>query len=258
MKIAALQFSVSKSIKENLKIIENTIIDAAKQNIRLLITQECALNGYPPIEIDSVEDIDFKEHEIALQKIIKLSIKYNIYIALGLIRKDNKLVKNSIMLISPYGNHDFYDKRALWGWDMDNFAPGIENNGIWEIDGIKIGIRICFEIRFPEYFRELYKENVDIAIVSFCDLSKEPNDNRLNTIKSHLLTRAIENAFTVISVNGTTLYQTAPTCVINPDGEIEIEAPSNEQHILYYNYDKTKPGFGRQARIHYNKKLVSV
>lgn len=46
-----------------------------------------------------------------------------------------------------------YDKRALWGWDKDNFTPG-EGGGIIEYGDIKIGIRICFEVRFPEYFRE--------------------------------------------------------------------------------------------------------
>jgi predicted amidohydrolase len=74
-------------------------------------------------------------------------------------------IKNSVAIISPSKTIDYYDKRALWGWDLDNYSPGTISNGIVIINGIKIGIRICFEIRFPEYFRELYKENVDIAII---------------------------------------------------------------------------------------------
>jgi len=256
MKIAALQFSVDKSISKNLEVIKQSIIDAAQNDCRLLITQECALCGYPPIEINSIKDIDFIDQDSAIRQILDLSKEHNIHIALGLIRKESDLFMNSIMLISPEGIKGYYDKRALWGWDKKNYSPGRENIGVWEIDGIRIGIRICFEIRFPEYFRELYKENVEIAIVSFCDISKTPNENRLNIIKSHLLTRAIENAYTIISVNGTTLNQTAPTCVINPDGLIVAEASMNKQEILYYKYEKTVDGFGRQGRIHYNDKLT--
>ena len=63
-------------------------------------------------------------------------------------------------------NCQFYDKRALWGWDRDNFTEG-QNEGIFEIGGITIGVRICFEIRFPEYFRELYKQRTDLNVVLF-------------------------------------------------------------------------------------------
>ena len=97
-------------------------------------------------------------------------------------------------------NFTSYSKRALWSWDAKNFNPGI-NGGIYTIDELKIGTRICYEVRFPEYFRELFKECVQIAFVSFCDISSEPDPRRYEIIKSHLVTRAVENAMYVISVN---------------------------------------------------------
>ena len=258
MKIAALQFSVDKSIAKNLGVIKESIIEAAAQGSRLLLTQECALCGYPPVEIDSVNAIDFVEQEKAIDQIVNLCQKHEINVALGLIRKETDTFKNSLMLISPKGLEGYYDKRALWGWDRQNYSPGLEHSGIWEIEGIRIGFRLCFEIRFPEFFRELYKEKVEIVVVSFCDTSEKPDDGRFNIIRSHLLTRAVENAYTVISVNSTTRCQTAPTCVINPDGILLAEAPHNQRHILYYDYKKSDDGFGRQGRIHYNETLTSV
>ena len=72
-----------------------------------------------------------------------------------------------------------------YGWDNDNFESG-NKQGIFEIQGIKIGIRICFEIRFPEYFRELYKERTDINIVLFYDVSDYENIQRYEMIKGHI------------------------------------------------------------------------
>lgn len=62
-----------------------------------------------------------------------------------------------------------YHKRALWGWDKDNFSIG-DRDGVFEINGLKVGIRICFEVRFPEFFRELYREQTDLNIILFYDV----------------------------------------------------------------------------------------
>ena len=206
MKLAAMQFKTGKSIAENAHKITKGIEEAAKGQARLLVTQECALCGYPPVEIKSVSDIDFEAQNNAVRKIALLSQKANIYVALGLIQKESNAYRNSILLVSPDGNHSTYDKRALWGWDMENYIPGTQS-GVWEIDDLKIGVRICFEVRFPEYFRELYSERVDLAIVSLCDVQDEPGDARHNIIRSHLVSRAIENVFHVCSVNSASKYQ---------------------------------------------------
>jgi omega-amidase len=258
MRFALFQFSINKNPLVNYQKIENAILQAKENGGKVLVTQECALSGYPPIEIDSINDIDFEKQENEFQKICSLAKENGIYVLLGLIRKADDKIKNSIAIISPSGEIDFYDKRALWGWDLDNYSPGRISNGVLSIDGIRIGIRICFEIRFPEYFRELYKENVDIAIVHSNDVAKDPHPNRLNTMKSHLLTRAIENAFTVISINSTTFYQGTPTCVIDPDGSTIVEAKLNSESMTYYDYEKYEPGFGTKGRIHYSNILVGV
>ncbi len=256
MKISAFQFKISSSIDENYIKIKKAVIKSASEKVRLVVTQECALTGYPPIEIGSIDDIDFIKVNDSIAKLTNLSKELGIYIALGSIKQIEDKYLNSIIMISPNGDIDSYDKRALWGYDQNNFIPGENSTMYWEIDNIKIGIRICFEIRFPEYFRELYKQNVDIVIVSFCDISDKPNKGRLEIIKSHLLTRAIENAYTVISVNGISKFQTAPTCIINPDGYILKEAPMNEEFILIYDYIKSDSNLGRDGRIFYNNSLL--
>jgi len=249
MKISIMQYSPSDNIFENYKKIRSYAEKAAAEQTRILVTQECALCGYPPMEIDSVDMIDFAEIDFYLNEFQKLSQKLNIYIALGVIRISNGKRYNSIAFISPVDKTiQYYDKRALWGWDMDNYVPGKENKGIFTVDGVKIGFRICFEIRFPEYFRELYRENVDIAFVSFCDVSEEDNPVRYEIIKSHLITRAVENIFYVISSNSISKYQTVPTCVINPDGIIEKYAEKDTEGIMNYEFSEIKDNFGRKGR----------
>ncbi|MGN2613017.1 hypothetical protein ACTFQ6_14740 [Aliivibrio fischeri] len=107
-------------------------------------------------------------------------------------------------------------------------------------------------------FGNFYKENVDVAIVSLCDVQQKADDNRFSIIKSHLITRAIENVFTVISVNSTTFEQTAPTGVIDPNGSIIIEAARNQESITYFEYEKVEYGFGAQGCIKYSDELLGI
>ncbi len=258
MKIAVFQFKGSNNIEANLLAIRRGIAKAAAQNVRVLITQECALCGYPPIETEKVTQIDFNQVERATEQLSQLAIQHRMVIGLGTIIPDRDAYTNSILLLSPdREKQPPYHKRALWGWDRENFRPGRER-GIYTIDHVKVGLRICYEVRFPEYFRELFREQVDVACVSFCDVGKEPDPGRYEMIKSHLTTRAVENAMYVVSVNSISGYQTAPTCLIDPDGIILESAPLDEEYLLTLDYARSESNFGRDGRIHHSRELMEI
>ena len=257
MKVGVFQFRGSDNISVNHETIVRGITTAAQSKVRLLVFQECAACGYPPVETPAIEKINFETLNSYFQEIKQFAKKYDMYIALGTIRRQGQVYFNSLQLINPNGELiGNYDKRALRGWDLDNFAKG-EEIGIYQIDDMQVGFRICFEVRFPEYFRELFKSNVQLCFVSFCDVSEQDLTERYDIIKSHLVTRAVENVMTVISVNSISRYQTAPTAVINPDGHIAGEAPRNQEHLLVYDYHVPAIGYGARGRIQHSLELTS-
>ena len=157
VRIGAYQFAVSNSINHNYEVIKKAIIRASADGIKLLVFPECALTGYPPRDIESSSVVDFQELDKVYDQLQDLINENEIHVIIGTIfRKDNDYY-NSTIILKPNQDKQFYHKRALWGWDRDNFCVGSEN-GIFEIDGCKIGVRICFEVRFPEFFRELYMD----------------------------------------------------------------------------------------------------
>jgi omega-amidase len=255
MKIGVFQFRGSDSIFDNFNAIKRAIIQASHNKIRLLVFQECAACGYPPVETSTINSINFEALGECLQKVKELANEYKMYIVVGTIRKQNSSYYNSVQVIGPNGNLiGVYDKRALWGWDMENFKRG-ESIGIYQIDDVKVGFRICYEVRFPEYFRELFKENVELCFVSFCDVFKEESADRYDIIKAHLITRAVENVMTVVSVNSISHYQTAPTAVFNTNGSVVYEAPRNQENLLVFDYTAPIKGFGDKGRIHHSLEL---
>ena len=258
MKIALFQYRPTNNLEENYQSIIKALNKAIAWKARFFFTKECALSGYPPLEIQSVENLDFNIIRSKIEEVKVIAKTNDIHICLGKITCRETKIYNSYVIISP--NTDvvaYYDKRALWGWDADNYQKGNEN-GIIEIDNMKIGIRICFEIRFPEYFKELYLHDVDIAFVGFCDIADTENGKRLETIKAHLLTRAIENSIYVVSVNSTSKYKTAPTAIIDPDGNIEIIDNSSEEKVIFHEINKKDMNFGRKGRISISNDLLGI
>ncbi len=183
----------------------------------------------------------------AYKQLQKLATDNTIHIIAGTIaRKDDKY-HNSAIVFTPYQEKLIYHKRALWGWDRDNFNIG-NGNGVFDIEGLKVGIRICFEVRFPEFFRELYKAHTDLNIILFYDVSDYEDMERYELIKAHIKTRSVENVTYTLSVNSICPYQTAPTALYDKSGYPLSELKRNEEGLLVYDLENMQFDFGEQGR----------
>ena len=247
MKVGAYQFAVAGDIKQNMDKIENAVVQASKEKVRLLIFPECSLIGYPPHDLDNPSKIDFERLSLCYEQLQKLADKCDISIVAGTIIRENNRYFNSAIVFSPNQDQVIYHKRALWGYDKDNFCEG-KNSGVFVIDGIKIGIRICFEIRFPEFFRELYKEKTELNLVLFYDVSDKDDIERYELIKAHIRTRAVENVCYTLTADTIRPYQTAPTALFDRSGYVLRELTRNTEDLLVYDLSETSLNFGELGR----------
>lgn len=250
MRFAAYQFGVTGNVQYNIEIISKAVELAAEQKAELVVFPECAISGYPPRNIDKAWDIDKAAIENAVKVLQELSDRYKINIIIGTVFFDDQYY-NRAYLFAPGQEASWYGKRALYGWDEDNFTPGSET-GIFKLGAYTVGVRICFEVRFPEYFRELYIAHTDLDIVLFYDVSDTDDTERYNLIRSHLLTRAVENVTPFLSVNATAPFQTAPTCFIDASGKVLAEYERNAEGLLIFDHEKEEPDFGEKGRMRYS------
>lgn len=256
MRIAACQFGVSGSIADNLETIARAMREAAANRAALLVCPECALTGYPPRNIASAAAVDFDAVNAALRQLQALSDKTGVALIVGAVVRENGLHYNRALVLRPGAQADFYDKRALWGWDRDNFAPGAAP-GVFALGGLRVGVRICFEVRFPEYFRALYRAT-DLNIVLFYDVADAEDTNRYNLIRGHLQTRAVENVCPILSVNATRPHQTAPTCLIDASGRVLHEQPRGAEGLMICNFIPKDPDFGKRGRLSISDRLTGA
>lgn len=272
MKVASYQFPVTGDVEKNTSHIIRAILNASDKGVRLLVCPECAVTGYPPRDVDSAKAVDYKAVEKAHASIAQAAWCHDIYVVIGTIVKEECSVEdvpmmddtpvleevyyNTALVFTPSGSVERYSKRALWGWDKENFSAG-EEPGILEVDGIKVGIRICFEVRFPEYFRELYYEKTDLNVILFYDVSDREDPDRYNLLRGHIRTRAVENVTYTLTSNATFPHQTAPSALYDRSGRTLMELRPGMESMLVYDIQLTDPDFGEKGRLEISEKLTA-
>jgi predicted amidohydrolase len=83
LKLGAFQFAGSGDVEANLRALEGGIEQASAAGVRLLVTQECAVTGYPPVETPSAAGIDFAAAERAAARVQALATLHGLFAVLG-------------------------------------------------------------------------------------------------------------------------------------------------------------------------------
>ena len=174
IKIATSQFSVSSNIQNNKDNIITQINEAKGSGAHLIHFPEGSLSGYAGIDFDSFEGYNWQELTDSTYEIIKEARNRNIWLILGSAhRLENHKPHNCLYIIDNNGQiADRYDKMFCAGNEEENtedllhFSPG-DHFTTFDVSGIKCGVLICHEYRYPELYREYKKRGVEIMFHSF-------------------------------------------------------------------------------------------
>ncbi len=131
-------------------------------------------------------------------------------------------VHNVAVLLSPGGKRvAAYRKLHLFDAlsirESDRMAPGNDLPEIVEADGLRTGLAICYDLRFPELFRYLADRNVGLILVPSAWYAGPLKEDHWLTL---LRARAIENTCYVAGANMTGGPFSARSAVIDPFGVV--------------------------------------
>jgi predicted amidohydrolase len=234
IRVATCQFAVGPSIKQNARKICEFLHKAAKAKADIVHFPECVLSGYVGTDFPSFAGYDWELLKEESLKIMSLAGKLKLWVVLGSVHPLTSPNKphNCLYLIGTDGKiHDRYDKRFCTRQDLRRLTPG-NRFVFFTINGVKCSLLICFDLRFPELYRQLYKQGVNCIFQSFYNARQNGPSVHTHIMRQTMQCHAATNHFWVSMSNASGYYSPYPSCFIQPDGKIVRQLKANHPGIM--------------------------
>ena len=205
MKIAALQMVSTPSVERNLESAQRLIADAAEAGARLVALPEyfCFMGKSDRDKLTIAEAPGSGPIQRALADAARQHGVWVIGGTLPIQSREPERVLNANCIYAPDGTLAArYDKMHLFRYDngRERYDEGRvllagTTTTAFEADGLRVGLSVCYDLRFPELYRALMDPP--------CDLLSVPSAFTHTTGQAHwellLRTRAVENQCYVIA-----------------------------------------------------------
>ncbi|MGZ9584097.1 carbon-nitrogen family hydrolase [Paenibacillus marinisediminis] len=219
--------------EEVIQRVEEAVMKVPKPDI--IVLPEMWNTGYAWNRIHELAEPDGKT---AQQLLRELAALHHIHIIGGSVAiKENGKLYNVCYVVNNQGETVLTYKKAHLFQLMNehlHLTAGSEA-GIFELDGVRCGVIICYDLRFPEWVRMYALEGVEVLFVP----AQWPIQ-RLVHWQTLLRARSIENQIAVVACNrmGTSIDAEGAvttfcghSAIIDPWGEVVAEAELGESLI---------------------------
>jgi 5-aminopentanamidase len=232
MRVAVAQLDPKLGEKErNLEACLARLDEAAAAGASLLVLPECAIPGY--MWESAEEALPFAE-EIpgpSTEALAYACRRLGMHVVCGLLEQDGDELRNAAVLVGPDGLVGTYRKTHLPFLGVDRFVVPGDELEVWDTPLGRIGVEICYDLRFPEATRTLALKSADIV-------AHPTNFPVAARIQTELITvaRAAENRIYLLTANRVGKERWAEFCgwsqIVDPYGRRLAEADGTSEALL--------------------------
>lgn len=236
MKVGFLQLrprfgEVKRNIREAKSILKN-VSEAT------IVLPELFNTGYLFRTLDELKDLaESVKSGYTIGEMKKIAKSRKLNLIFGMAEKKSRKFYNTAVLITSKGKVSTYQKVHLFDREKLFFQPGSKSFGVHVVDGVKIGILICFDWIFPEAARVLALRGAQIIC--------HPSNLVLPMGQDAMRTRSIENRVFSITSNrigvekrgNLSLSFTGKSQIVDPGGEILANAGERSESLKIVEID---------------------
>ena len=230
MKIAYYQQDIVwENTEANLSKI-GKVIGTMEQDVDLLVLPEMFHAGFTMDPAKVAEPMNGR----VVGFLKKQAKEHDVTIIGSSVIMENGNFYNRLLVVSPKGDIETYDKRHLFsvGGEDKNYVRG-DKRLVTIVNSVRIMPLICYDLRFPVWSRS--KNDYDVLIY----IANWPA-SRIEVWKTLLKARALENQCYVIGVNRVgkdeTITYSGDSMVIDARGNI-ISSAQGEEGLFYADVD---------------------
>jgi predicted amidohydrolase len=240
VRVAVAQIDPKLGERErNLETCLARLEEAVAAGAELLVLPECAIPGYM---FESLEEALEHAEEIpgpTTEALEREAGRHGVHLVCGLLERDGDLLRNAAVLVGPEGLIGTYRKTHLPFLGADRFVTPGDELTVWETPLGRIGVEICYDLRFPEVTRTLALKGADIV-------AHPTNFPMAAKVQTEVITlaRAAENRVYLLTANRVGRERSGEFCgwsqIVDPFGTRLAEADMFEEKLLVGDVDVEK------------------
>ncbi|HWQ02379.1 MAG TPA: carbon-nitrogen hydrolase family protein [Gaiellaceae bacterium] len=240
MRVAVAQMEPKLAeTQRNLDVCFARLEEAAAQGAQLTVFPECAIPGYM---FDSAEEALPFADEIpgpSTEAFEHECRRLGVHAITGLIEREGDTLYNSAILVGPEGLIGSYRKTHLPFLGVDRFVTPGDELKVFDTALGRIGLIICYDLRFPEVTRTLALQGADLVALP-------TNFPMAAKVQTEVITlgRAAENRIYLLCANRVGKERTGEFCgwsqIVDPYGKRLAEAGETEEALLVADVDVEK------------------
>ena len=253
MRIAAAQILSGRDPADNLRLVRESVAEAATRGARIVVLPEATMRAFGAGRLDEIAEPLDGPWATAVADVAR---EPGVVVVVGLFTPgQGGRVRNTLLVTGPAGGdaaggpdrelHLGYDKIHLFdafGFaESDTVEPG-DRAQVVTVDGVGIGLSVCYDIRFPGQYRELAAAG---ARITLCSASWGSGPGKIDQWRLLARARALDATTFLVAVDqadpeaeGVEVKPGAPTGVghsllVGPDGTVREEAGPDAGVVLF-------------------------
>jgi predicted amidohydrolase len=225
MKIAVGQFDAGADKSSNVERIADLAGQAARAGARIAVFPEAAMHTFGALTDDlhpAAEPLDGP----FVDSLLRLAYRLGLIVVAGMfeaIPGDQRIYNTAVVVDPRDGVLAAHRKRHLYDAfgekESDRFLPGSEDPPILEIDGFKVALVICYEIRFPGYIQQIADRGADVLLLPAAWVAGPLKEEHW-TVMVHA--RAIENTMYVAGAGMIGAGYCGRSMIVDPLGVVAV------------------------------------
>jgi predicted amidohydrolase len=253
MRVAVAQMEPKLAEKErNLDAALGLLREAAQQGAQLLVLPECAIPGYM---YDSAEEALPYAEEIpgpTTEAFERECARLGVHAITGLLERDGDALYNAAILVGPDGLIGSYRKTHLPFLGVDRFVTPGDSLKVYDTAIGRIGLIICYDLRFPEVTRTLALHGADMVALPTnfpmaarlqCDVIAPARaaENRIYLLVANRVGKERWGEFCglsqIVDPYGTRLAETDETTETLLVADVELEKARDKDYVVPGEYE---------------------
>src|SRR4051794_34340215 len=240
MRVGVAQIEPRLGEKErNLELVLAHLERAARDGAELVVFPECSVSGYMFESADEAAPFAEEIPGPATETVAAACRRLGVHCVFGLLERSGDALHNAAQLVGPDGLVGSYRKSHLPFLGVDRFVVPGDETPVFDTPLGRIGIEICYDLRFPEVTRTLALRGADLV-------AHPTNFPIAARVQTELITvaRAAENRVYLLTANRVGKEGTGEFCgwsqIVDPYGKRLAEAGETEEILLVADVDVAK------------------